>query len=166
MVPDPWILTCIGKGVRSFYARNMGSVGQRAAKLQAIKLWEWFDPWQTLIQADWLEWDLGLVTDFFLRLPTLTANNFEALHPSDPLSTIFKDLNLSKKYIKNQKKFRSDFALLKRPHLHRAYFVTLCRVLITTVYTYIVLMPKLVFFNIIWWLFTFDYKKINYPGKN
>ena len=51
-------------------------------------------------------------TDFFLRLPTLTANNFEALHPSDPLSTIFKDLNLLKKYIKNQEKFRSDFALL------------------------------------------------------
>ena len=41
--------------------------------------------------------------------------------------TEFKDLNLLKKYTKNQEAsniFRIGFALSKRPHLFRAYLVT------------------------------------------
>ena len=48
---------------------------------------------------------------------------------TDLIFTVFKDLNLLKKYIKNQEAsydFRLGFALSNRPHLHRAYLVTLC----------------------------------------
>ena len=37
MLPASWILLCFGKGIRSFYARKMKSVGQKASKLLAIK---------------------------------------------------------------------------------------------------------------------------------
>ena len=29
--------------VKIFYAKNLGFIGQKAAKLPAIKLWEWFE---------------------------------------------------------------------------------------------------------------------------
>ena len=64
---------------RSFNARNMGSVDQRAAKLLAIKLWEWFDPGTTRIRADRFDQGRGRVADFFMRPPTLKASNFAAL---------------------------------------------------------------------------------------
>ena len=38
------------------------------------------DPVQTQIQANWFEWDRGRGADFFLRLPTLTADNLKALN--------------------------------------------------------------------------------------
>ena len=65
-----WTFDKVIKGVRSFYAENLGSVSQRATKLPAIKLWEWFDPWPTQIQADWFKWGQGWALDFFLRTPT------------------------------------------------------------------------------------------------
>ena len=34
-----WNSYIVFKGFRSFYAENLGSVGQRTAKLPAIKLW-------------------------------------------------------------------------------------------------------------------------------
>ena len=46
-----WTLNTVLKGFRSINAENLGSIGQRAAKLLAIKLWEWFDLGQTQIQA-------------------------------------------------------------------------------------------------------------------
>ena len=120
MVPDPWILAYIGKGIRSLYARNMGSVGQRAAKLPAIKVWEWFGPGTTRARAragrQTFLWDLQL-----WRLVTLK--------PFD-LQTIFlalKDLIPFSKYNKIQGScsiYRVGFALSKTPHLHRAYLVT------------------------------------------
>ena len=39
------LLTYFEKGFRSFNTSNMRSVGQRAAKLPAVKLLEYFDPW-------------------------------------------------------------------------------------------------------------------------
>ena len=39
-----WTLYTVENRFRSFTAKNLGSVGQRAAKLLAIKLWEWFNP--------------------------------------------------------------------------------------------------------------------------
>ena len=62
--------------------------------------------------------------DFFLRPPTLTASNFEALQSTDPLFTVLKALNILKKYTKNQKasyNFRIGFALSNTPHFHRVY---------------------------------------------
>ena len=39
-----WFLVCFFKRFRSFNAEKLESVDQRALKLLAIKLWEWFDP--------------------------------------------------------------------------------------------------------------------------
>ena len=113
-----WTFYSFLKGFRSFNAENLGSVGQRAAKWLAIKLWEWFDPGTTRIWADWFKSGRGQMADFFLRPPNLTASNFEAL---------LKDLNLLKEIIKNQEAssiLRVGFALSNRPHLHRADLVT------------------------------------------
>ena len=43
MLLATWFLVCFLKRFRSFVAENLKSVGQRAAKLPAIKLWEWFE---------------------------------------------------------------------------------------------------------------------------
>ena len=123
---------------RSFNAKNLGSVGQRDAKLLAIKLWEWLDPGWSWIQADWFEWGWGRAADFFFRPPTLTAGNFEALWSTEPKSLALKDLNLYKRYIKHQEtsyNFRLGFALSNRFHLHRAYLVTILFILILAVFS-------------------------------
>ena len=62
-----------------FIAKNWWSVGQRAAKLLAIKLWEWFELARDRIQANWFEWGQGSAADFFLRPPTSTTYSFEAV---------------------------------------------------------------------------------------
>ena len=74
-----WFLMCFLKRFRSFDAENLGSVGQRAAKLPAIKLWEWFHFARVRTWADWFERGRGRQADFFLRPLTLTASNFAAL---------------------------------------------------------------------------------------
>ena len=73
------------------------------------------------MRADWFEWGWGRAADFFLRPPTLTASNFEALKSSDSIFTLIKDLNLLKKYTKNQEAssiLRVGFARPNKPHLH------------------------------------------------
>ena len=79
MLPASRNFDTLYNGFRSFNDRNMGSVGQRAAKLLAIKLLEWFDPGTTQIRADWFDQGQGRVADFFMRPPTLKASNFAAL---------------------------------------------------------------------------------------
>jgi len=125
------------KGFRSFNNENLNFVGQRALKLPAIKLWEWFDRGQSRIWADWFERGRGRMADFFLRPPTLTAGNFEALQLTDPKSLALKNLYFSKKYDKYQETsydFRLGFFLSNRPHLHKVYFVTVRFHLILSVY--------------------------------
>ena len=95
-----WTFYSFLKGFRSFNAENLKSAGQRAAKLPAIKLWEWLERARHRTRADCFKWGRGRLADFFLRPPTLTASNFAALWPTDPIFTAFKDLNLLKKYIK------------------------------------------------------------------
>ena len=69
------ILTQFLKKIRSFDAENLGSVDLRAAKLLAIKLWEWFYSAQT-----WLvRVGPGSGGRLFLRSPALTASNYAAL---------------------------------------------------------------------------------------
>ena len=100
----------------------MGSVGQRAANLMSVKLWERFDPGHSRTRADWLECGQGQTADFFLRPPTLTASNFNALWPTDPIFTVKKDLNLFKKCTKYQEAgsiLNVNFSLSNWPHLHR-----------------------------------------------
>jgi len=67
------------KGFSTFDAVNMGSLGQRAAKLLTVKLLERFDPGRNRTRADWFKSGWGQMADFFLRPPTLTATNFDAL---------------------------------------------------------------------------------------
>ena len=79
----------------------MGSVGQRAAKLLSIKLWVKFDPGRSRTRADWFKSGRGQMANFFLRPPTLTASNFNALRQTDSIFTVLKDLNILKKYSNN-----------------------------------------------------------------
>ena len=81
---------------------NLGSVGQRDAKLPAIKVWEWFDFAGVRTRADWFECGRGRMADFFMRPPTLTTGNFEAVWHKDFKFWALKDLNLFKKYTKYQ----------------------------------------------------------------
>ena len=48
-----WSFKTVEKGFRSFNAENLGSLGQRTAKLLAIKLWKWFDFARNRTRADW-----------------------------------------------------------------------------------------------------------------
>ena len=45
-----WSVDTVEKRIRSFNAENLEFVDQMAAKLPAIKLWEWYDPGRTRIQ--------------------------------------------------------------------------------------------------------------------
>ena len=117
-----WFLVYFIKRFRSFIAENLKSVGQRAAKLPAIKLWEWLNRDRELNPGILADWGRGRLADFFLRPPTLTASSFEALWPTDSKFSAIKDLNLLKRYTKNQEAgsiLKVDFALSKWPHLHR-----------------------------------------------
>ena len=95
-----WTFDTIEKGFRWFNAENLVSVNQRASKLLSVKLWERFDPGRSRTRADWFESGQGQMADFFLRPPTLTASNFDALWPTDPIFTVLKDLNPLKMYFK------------------------------------------------------------------
>ena len=126
MLLASWSFYSFLKRFRSFNAKNLGSLGQRAAKWLAIKLWEWFDPGTTRIRADWFERGRGQSADIFLWPPTLTAGNFEALWPTDPKFSALKDLNLFKTVPKVQEAsiiLRVGFALSKWPHFNSIYLV-------------------------------------------
>ena len=93
MLLASWTFCTVLNQNRSFNAEDLGSVGQRAAKLPAIKLSEWFEGARVRTQDDWFEWGQGWPADFFLRPPTLTACNFKALWPTDLKFSALKDLN-------------------------------------------------------------------------
>ena len=96
MLLASWFLVCFFKKFRCFNAENLGSVGQWAAKLPAIKLSEWLDRDRESNPSRLADWGRGRLADFFLRPPTLTASNFAALWPTDPKFSAFKHLNLFK----------------------------------------------------------------------
>ena len=124
MLLASWFLVCFFKKFRCFNAENLGSVGQWAAKLPAIKLSEWLDRDRESNPSRLADWGRGRPADFFLRPPTLTASNFAALWPTDPKFSAFKHLNLLKKHIKNQEAsriLRVFFSLSKWPNLHREW---------------------------------------------
>ena len=126
MLLATWFLVCFFKRFRSFVAENLESVGQRAAKLPAIKLWEWLDRDRGSNPGRLADWGRGRLADFFLRPPTLTASNFAALWPTDPKFLALKDLNLLKKdtrYQKTSDNFRLGFAMSKRTHFNSAYLL-------------------------------------------
>ena len=72
-------------------------------------------------------WGRGRMADFYLRPPTLTASNFAALWPTDPILIAMKVLNPFERYTKVQQPsyvFRINYARSKWPHFHRACLVT------------------------------------------
>ena len=78
----------------------------------------------------------GWAVDIFFRPPTLTAGNFKDVSFIDLKFLALKDLNSFQTLLKFQEAssiLKVDFALSNRPHLHKAYLVTICRVLIMTV---------------------------------
>ena len=125
-MPYPWTLDIFLKRLRSFHTVNLGSVGQSAAKLPSIKLWEWFEHGRTRVWADCFEWGRGRPADFFSRPLTLKAGNFEALYSIDSIFIVLKDLNPFMKYVKIQEAsyyFKLGFALSNRPHFNSVYLV-------------------------------------------
>ena len=127
MLLASWTFSTILKGFRSFNAKSLVSVGQRAAKLLAIKVWEWFDPGPPRTRADWFECGRGRMADFFVRPPTLTTGNFEAIWSKEFKILAIKDLNRLKKYVKYQEAssiLKVGFALSKYHYFNRAYVVS------------------------------------------
>ena len=76
---------CFFKRFRCLNAENLGSVGQRAAKLLAVKVGGLKKKSSNRPRSN--------------HSQTLTASNFEALKFKDFIFTVSKDLNLLKKYI-------------------------------------------------------------------
>ena len=69
------------------------------------------------------------MADFFVRPPTFTTGNFEAMWLKDLKFSEIKDLNCLKRYAKYQEAsciIRVAFALSKWPHLHGPYVVGGC----------------------------------------
>ena len=124
MLLASWFLVCFFKRFRSFNAKNLRSVGQRAAKLLAVKVGGLKKK-----SASWPQPHLNQSASVRFRArsnnsQSLVAGNFAALWLTDPKFSAFKVLNLFKKYTKNQEAssiFRVVFALSKWPHFHRAY---------------------------------------------
>ena len=114
------------KGFRSFNTENLGSVGQRASKLPAIKVGG--HKKKSADQPRPLSNQSARVR-FRSRSnhsQNLIASHFAALWPKDPKFSAFKNLNPFKILSKVQEAniiLRVTFALLKWPHLHRAYLV-------------------------------------------
>ena len=90
MLLASWFLVCFFKKFRCFNAENLGSVGQWAAKLPAIKLSEWLDRDRESNPsrlADWgrgrladLSWDLQLWQLVTLQPFDLQTPNFQHLN--------------------------------------------------------------------------------------
>ena len=118
MLRSSWNFDTVFKKIRSFDAENLGSVGQRAAKLPAIKLWEWFEGAGVRTRAHWLT-GAGAGWQTFLRPPTLTASNFAALWPTEPKFSASKHLIFLKivsKFQEDRSILKVEFTLSKWPH--------------------------------------------------
>ena len=85
MLLATWFLMCFFKRFRSFVAKNLKSVGQRAAKLPAIKLWEWLNRDRGSNPSRLADWGWGRLADFFLRPPNwqlVTLEPFDLQTPN------------------------------------------------------------------------------------
>ena len=132
MLLASWLFVYIFERFRSFNAENFGSVGQRAAKLLAIKVRVFKKKSAaSAIPANACAIPLARVRTRARsnHFQSLTAGNFEALWSKDLKSSAFIDLFPFSIILKVQEAgsiLRVGFALLKLPHLHRAYLVTIC----------------------------------------
>ena len=135
MLLASWTFDTILKGSRSFNAENLESVGQRAAKILAFKVggWKKILPIGPPRAKRVRTWPIGR---FFFQPPTLKANIFAALWPTDSKFSALKDLDSFKMVSKVEEAssiLRMVFSLSKWPHSHRAYLVTLWTFFVTAV---------------------------------
>ena len=127
MLLAPWFLAYFHKGFRSFSAKNLGSVGQRAAKLLAVKVGGLK---KKSAGRPWPHSNQSARVRFRSRSnhsQSLMASNFATLWPTDSKFLALKNLNPLKTVLKFQEAssvLKMGFALSKWPHLHRAYLVT------------------------------------------
>ena len=84
MLLATWFFVCFFKRFRCFIAENSESIGQRAAKLPVIKLWEWFDCVQALNPGRLVRVGPGPVGRLFLE-----TSNFESWQLCSPLTYRF-----------------------------------------------------------------------------
>ena len=122
MLLASWFFVCFFKRFRCLNAENLGSVGQRAAKLLAVKvggLKKKSAGRPRPQSASLLGFDSRSRSN---HSESLMAGNFAAHWPTDPKFSALKHLNFLKKHTKNQEAssiLRVVFALSKWPHLHR-----------------------------------------------
>ena len=121
MLLTSWFFVSFFKRSRSFNDKNLGSVGQRAANLPAIKVGglKKKSAFQPRPHSNWpARVGEQPVSNHF---QSLMAGKFAALWSTDPKFSSLKDLNLLKKYTKDQEAsciLKVVFALTKWPHLH------------------------------------------------
>ena len=124
MLLASWFLVCFFKRFRCLNAENLGSVGQRAAKLLAVKvggLKKKSAGRPRPQSASLLGFDSRSRSN---HSESLMAGNFAAHWPTDPKFSALKHLNFLKKHTKNQEAssiLRVVFTLSKWPHLHREW---------------------------------------------
>ena len=124
MLLATWFLMCFFKRFRSFNAKNLGSAGQRAAKLLAVKVGGLKKKSASRPRpqsASLLGFDSRSRSN---HSESLMAGNFAAHWPTDPKFSALKHLNFLKKHTKNQEAssiLRVVFTLSKWPHLHREW---------------------------------------------
>ena len=117
------------KRFRSINAKNLGSAGQRAAKLPAVKVGGLKKKSASRPRPHPNQAARVRFRTQSNHSQSLMAGNFAALWPTDSKFSSIKDINLLKKDTKNQEAssiLKVVFAFSKWPHLHRAYLVTVC----------------------------------------
>ena len=124
MLPISWTFDTFFKRFRSFNAENLGSVGQRAAKLPAVNVGGLKKKSASRPRpqsASLLGFDSRSRSN---HSESLMAGNFAAHWPTDSKVSALKHLNFLKRHTKNQEAssiLRVVFALSKWPHLHREF---------------------------------------------
>ena len=123
MLLSSWNFDTVFKKIRSFDAKNLGSVGQRPAKLLAVKV----GGLKKGLPAS--PGPSQPVCPGSNQSQSLMACNFAALWPTDPKFSAFKDLNPFKTVSKAHKTssiLRVGFALSKWPNFNSAYVIGFC----------------------------------------
>ena len=124
MLLASWFLMYFFKRFRSFNAENLRSVGQRAAKLLAVKVGGLKKKLASRPRPQSASLPGFEPRSRSNHSQSLMAGNFAALWPTDFKFSALKDLNLLKRYTKNWEAssiLKVFFFQSKWPHFHSAY---------------------------------------------
>ena len=139
MLLASWTFNTVWKRFRSFNAKNLGSVCQRAAKLLAVKVGGLKKKSASRPRPQSASLPGFEPRSRSNHSQSLMASNFEALWPKNPKFWVLKDPNpflIVSKVEETSSILRVVFSLSKWPHLHRAYLVTLWTFFVTAVHHY------------------------------